>query len=476
MKKILIADDSPVVTEMLHYMVEKLGYQTLMATDGLQAAEMAYREGPHLIISDIEMPKMNGFQLCRLLKYDPLTKNIPVIMLTSKESAAAQYWGMDTGADRYVLKSSNSIDIQTHIVELMGIHKDFSPEKNEHISQWDIIEKVNNLLDKRLLESKVINEINHIVFDVHTVKEGILKLSRMFKKFMEFTVVCFLSCRESKTSVYFDLAEPISKGLFQEIQHFMFRTAITKNFDISEEIEIEVSGDFGDIGSAVSNENFLFIPLKDKSHQIGFVGFYLKDKHKLTDEIRSLAEKTREAVNLVIDNIHMYQQIRLISAIDPLTQIYNRRHFMEYFEMELSRCRRLNLQLSVIMLDIDNFKRVNDTYNHLSGDLVLKKVSTAIKASIRKMDIPARYGGEEFIVLLPETALEDACVVAERIRSNIESFSFFSYDKQKIDVTVSLGISYTRKDALLNDPLELIRLADNNLYKAKKSGKNRVCH
>ena len=201
MKKVLIADDSPVITEMLSYMVEKMGHRALTAENGLEAAEIAYREGPNLIISDIEMPKMNGFQLCRLLKNDPFTKQIPIIMLTSKESATAQYWGMDTGADRYVLKSSDTQEIQNHILNLMEIHKDLTPNRSETISKWDIVEKVNNLLDKRLLESTVINKINNIVFDVHNVKEGMLKLFQTYKAFLEFSVACFFSCRDNKTYV-----------------------------------------------------------------------------------------------------------------------------------------------------------------------------------------------------------------------------------------------------------------------------------
>jgi diguanylate cyclase (GGDEF)-like protein len=448
----------------------------VLAGDGLEAAEKTYREAPDLIISDIEMPKMNGFQFCRLLKSDAMTKNIPIIMLTSKESANAQYWGMDTGADRYVLKSSRSIDIQNHISELLEEHSDFIPQKIENISQWDIVEKVNNLFDKRLMESKLVNEINHIVFDVHTLKEGIQELFQIFKKIMEYTVACFFSYRNNQTRVFFSLEDQVSEKSFKEIQLYLFKIAISKHFEISDEIEIEVFGNTHGEDVTVEPEHFFFLPMKSQSEQIGFFAFYITDKYKLTDENKNLCEKTQEAANLVIDNIHMYQQIRMISAIDPLTQIYNRRHFMEYFDTELSRCKRLNLRLSLIMLDIDDFKHVNDTYNHLSGDLVLKYVSTLIKASIRKMDIPARYGGEEFIVLLPETTKEDAVVVADRIRTNIETFSFFSYDKQPIKITVSLGVAFTSEEALLHNPLELIRIADNQLYTAKKSGKNRVCH
>lgn len=476
MKKVLIADDSPVVTEMLQFMVEKLGHECLLAPDGLKAAEIAYREGPDLIISDIEMPKMNGFQLARLLKYDPLTREIPIIMLTSKESASAHYWGMDTGADRYILKTGSSTEIQQQVTELLEQTEGIVHQRSQTISEWDIVEKVNNLLDKRLLETRITNEINSIVFNVHSVKECVESLLTTYRKILDFAVGVFMTFRENQTQVFFELAEPVNQACFQEVQRFTFKTALSNHLKISEEIEMVVNGDYGELTGTVSPENFFYLPLKDKAQNIGFIGFYFRDRHKISDETRDLIGKTKEAVNLVVDNVHMYQKIRVISAIDPLTQIYNRRHFMEYFDTELSRCRRLNLQISVIMLDIDNFKMVNDTYNHLSGDLVLKNVSSVVKASIRKMDIPARYGGEEFIVLLPETGVEDACLVAERIRTNIESYAFYSYDKQKIDVTVSLGVAYTNEERLFSNPLEIIRIADNNLYKAKKNGKNRVCH
>ncbi|PIE03182.1 MAG: hypothetical protein CSA81_03360 [Acidobacteria bacterium] len=476
MKKILIADDSPVVRQMIAFMVKKMGYQPLLAADGLEAAEITFKEGPHLVISDIEMPKMNGFQLCRLLKSDELTKDVPLAILTSKEGVTDKFWGMDTGAERYILKNSKSRETQRVIRQLMEENRAYEPRVHREISLWEIIEKVNNTFDKKLLESKLVNQIHQAIFEVHNLKEGILKLSEIYKKVLGYSLSCFYFNCDSESRMIFNLAEALTETSFREIKHAIYRLAEVEGHLIEDQVETEIEGSFGDISGTVSNEHFFVQPLSSQAVQFGFLAFYTRDPLKIPNQAKKLFKVTRQASNLVIDNLLMNEQIRLLSVIDNLTQIYNRRHFMEYFVKELDRCKRLSLKVSVILIDIDDFKQVNDVHNHLSGDLVLKDVAQLIKASIRKMDIPARYGGEEFICLLPETSVEEAILVSERIRASIETFTFYTYDKQPINITVSVGICHSADKVQLNDPLEWIKMADTRLYHAKRTGKNRVCH
>jgi len=184
---------------------------------------------------------------------------------------------------------------------------------------------------------------------------------------------------------------------------------------------------------------------------------------------------------LQVRKIKLYETVLQLSIIDGLTGVYVRRYFMERMTEEVKRSLKLNRPLSVLMLDIDHFKRYNDQFGHLAGDETLKKVAAIIRASMRKVDIVARYGGEEFVAVLPESSALTAHEVAERIRSSVARHDFKIYDSQT-KVTVSIGIS-TFADDIFPDgqtffyddlAFDLIRHADKALYRAKEEGRNRV--
>jgi len=162
-----------------------------------------------------------------------------------------------------------------------------------------------------------------------------------------------------------------------------------------------------------------------------------------------------------------------LSNIDGLTELYNHRYFHQILLTETEREKRYRRPLSLMIIDIDNFKACNDTYGHLIGDVVLKQVGALIKKSTRGCDFVARYGGEEFAVILPETPKQEAAVVAERIRSSIEEFSFSSCAGKRMGrLTVTIGLASLPEDA--NDKTGLIEMADQGMYRGKESGKNRV--
>ncbi|MGO9612455.1 MAG: diguanylate cyclase [Dissulfurispiraceae bacterium] len=171
------------------------------------------------------------------------------------------------------------------------------------------------------------------------------------------------------------------------------------------------------------------------------------------------------------------EALKLLATTDSLTGLYNRRHFNNVAEIEISRVFRHSRPLSVIMFDIDFFKRVNDTFGHSDGDMVLKMVANITKEVVRATDIPARYGGEEFIVLLPETSVAEAATVAERLRKRIEDTPVQA-EKSSIRITASFGVSdYIEKtnskphERVLS---EFVNNADSALYASKNAGKNRV--
>ena len=169
--------------------------------------------------------------------------------------------------------------------------------------------------------------------------------------------------------------------------------------------------------------------------------------------------------------VHYHEEIYRLMTVDGLTQVYNRRYFNEALEREYNRSKRYARELTLILFDIDHFKRVNDSFGHLAGDNVLRQISAAIKPKLRREDIFARTGGEEFGILLPEIGLDGARSTAEKVRRIVESTPL-RVDPQVVPVTVSLGVALlVPEDAT---PEDLYKRADERLYEAKQAGRNRL--
>lgn len=168
-----------------------------------------------------------------------------------------------------------------------------------------------------------------------------------------------------------------------------------------------------------------------------------------------------------------HEEIYRMTIVDGLTQIHNKRYLNEALDREVLRARRHQRDLSVLMFDIDFFKRVNDHYGHLAGDHVLRELAKLVQERIRRDEVFARYGGEEFCVVLPETSLAGAVALAEDIRSRVEGYPFV-FQGERIPVTISVGCAFLQPPD--RNASDLIRRADDKLYEAKRSGRNRVCH
>jgi len=173
------------------------------------------------------------------------------------------------------------------------------------------------------------------------------------------------------------------------------------------------------------------------------------------------------------DNVELqyHETIYTLTIVDGLTGVNNKRYFLEYLEREMGRCHRYGRPLTLMMFDIDFFKKINDVHGHLAGDYVLRELAQTVKRMVRKEQCFARYGGEEFALVVPEDGIEKARIFAEKIRQTIEKKQF-TFENQDIPVTLSIGVADMTQD--MTDPLQFIKVADANLYKAKKAGRNRV--
>lgn len=219
--------------------------------------------------------------------------------------------------------------------------------------------------------------------------------------------------------------------------------------------------------------SLICIPLVTKGNIQGIL--YLDDfePRKFDQDRMSLISVLASFAAMAIENAKLHHETRQMAITDALTGLYNRRYFEKVLPQELERARRYNLSFSVLLIDADNFKKVNDTFGHPMGDRILATIGQTIKKALRTVDFAFRYGGEEFIVILPEASMKSAHRAAERIRQRIIS------DSRKVlcsdlaePVTVSIGIACYPRDAAEGDAL--VALADNLLYQAKGAGKNRI--
>ena len=201
-----------------------------------------------------------------------------------------------------------------------------------------------------------------------------------------------------------------------------------------------------------------------------FVGILTAEDLPGSDFVKLVIVATQFALEM--KKVLLYETVEALAMTDSLTALYTRRYFFERLNEEINRSKKHNFKFTFIMIDIDDFKKCNDTYGHLVGDAVLRDVSRIIKENIREIDLAARYGGEEFSLILPETDKKGAMLVAERIRQKIEENIFKVYD-EKLKITVSAGLAEYHVDA--SDIDNIIEKADKALYAAKSSGKNIVC-
>ncbi|MBI5376317.1 MAG: diguanylate cyclase [Candidatus Schekmanbacteria bacterium] len=225
----------------------------------------------------------------------------------------------------------------------------------------------------------------------------------------------------------------------------------------------------GSLDAYLTEENHIvYLPLGIRDQNLGLLVVMKTDKN-FRDSDRELINALRNHASVAFENAFLYT----MAITDELTGVYTIRHFHSRMEEQINKFNRYGQKFAMLMLDIDNFKKVNDNYGHPVGDTVLMKVAETIKTSIRNIDLPFRYGGEEFAVILPETSTNAAATVAERIRKNVNEMIIQTDDDLKLSVTVSIGVSACPKNGTIIR--DIVTKADDALYNAKETGKNRVC-
>ena len=268
-----------------------------------------------------------------------------------------------------------------------------------------------------------------------------------------------------------DWTIPASKGLIEPeallkspALQAAHEQASVRRFDLPEEVKVDA------VLSHFTPSDVLLLPISHHGLLLGWV--VLAAAQPFTERTLRLLPLMIQGLGLALNNALLHDDLQRVAALDPLTGLYNRRFGMKRLEEELARIQRSQTPLSLIIIDLDHFKRLNDTYGHLAGDKVLKRAAGVIRDMLRKGDVVMRYGGEEFIAILPGSDVEDAREVAERIRFAIAQSSV-EITGHSLTVTASIGVSCSSNDRLTAaEPL--MRLADSRLYAAKSGGRDRV--
>ena len=263
----------------------------------------------------------------------------------------------------------------------------------------------------------------------------------------------------------YELTKDITKSLNEEEAFAIFRDKLGKHVKF-DHCEI-YSPNAEELKSLERSRQNVVFPLQWKEEIFG----YLVVKKVLEDD-KDLVKILSQQFALALRRVKLYQKIEHSAITDSLSQLYTHRYALERFEEELKRSELRKIKQSLLMIDVDFFKQINDTYGHRVGDQVLRSVAAIIKENIREIDIAGRYGGEEFMIVLPDTDRAGAKLAAERIRQAAENASIKAYDAQ-VRVTVSIGVATFPEDGDLASVL--VDRADWSLYRAKKTGRNRVC-
>jgi diguanylate cyclase len=327
-------------------------------------------------------------------------------------------------------------------------------QKEEYIKQ----------LDRKLFEVSFLFEISSLINNSTSEESAVNQALKKTLQTFNFKSAYFLTGEDSKGTLSFRIESYVDK--YVVVDDGSIQTPVIHW--LHEDLNVRI---FKDDPFVVENTNgrFVIIGLKGKNQSIGFLLFELnEDQATIKTSDLDLLKVMARQLAMTFDNEILY----LKSITDEKTKLFNARYFSSTLKKEVQRSLRNQAIFGLLLVDIDHFKKFNDTYGHQTGDVVLKHVAQQIRAAIRNTDIAARYGGEEFAVMLLDTPLEGVQIVAERVRSSIESMKVKTDDHGELHVTASVGVALCPQHAT-NDK-DLIEVTDRALYHAKRVGRNNV--
>ena len=449
--RILVVDDVPANVKLLEARLLAEYFEVVTAHSGADALEACENGKIDVVLLDIMMPDMDGFEVCRRLKSDPATQHIPVVMVTALDQVADRVRGLEAGADDFLTKPVNDLQLMTRVKSLVRL-KMLTDELRLRASTTRNI-GIEELLSRR----NVTADGPARVLLVDERASAAQRVARMLRG------ACDLSVASDPQAAFFQAAEGdfdcvIVSTAFAAYDPLRLCSQL-RTLDRTRFVPIVLLAGEGEEdrivrGLELGVNDFLVRPI-EQQELVARLATQVRRK-RYNDHLRASVAQTIE-----------------MAVTDGLTGLHNRRyldsHLSTLFERAVSRRR----PLSMMITDIDRFKTVNDTWGHDAGDDVLREFASRLRQNVRGIDLACRLGGEEFVVVMPDTEADIAEKVAERIRRQIEQTPFpIGTDGRAIDVTVSVGVSSL---SWANDSVEaMLKRADLALYEAKNSGRNKV--
>ncbi|MFZ5930536.1 MAG: PleD family two-component system response regulator [Pseudomonadota bacterium] len=448
--RVLVVDDVPANVKLLEAKLSAEYYEVITAVNGQQAIEVAEAEMPDIILLDVMMPVMDGFTACRKLKENSRLRHIPVIMITALDQPSDRVQGLLAGADDFISKPIRNNPLFPRVRSLIRLKMMTDELRARDITgqnlglmdlpNWedggDIKGRILIVDDQARSSARISGALNEGGHNAQVVDDSAEAL-RLAKGGAFDLIIVSLSMRnydglrlcsqfrtaeETRTVPLLIIVEDpedsrLARGLDMGINDYLVRP-------------IE------------SNELFARVRTQLRWHRY--------------------EEKLRH-------NLHLSLQM---AVTDALTGLYNRRYMETHLQILTQRAKQEDRPISLLMIDIDFFKNINDAHGHDAGDKILKQFSAGISRNIRGIDLACRFGGEEFVVIMPETDMAIASLVAERIRQYTETFSFDVGAENPVAMTASIGVTSLIGNG--DTPETILKRADDALYRAKNDGRNRV--
>ena len=470
-RTILVVDDSELTRAVITRILQQEGFEVLTAGDGAEGAVLAMREQPQVVVTDLDMPLMDGYQLARLLKSDPSTRHIPLLILTSHGEASSRFWGLETGADAYLVKSGLENELVECVERLLSHAEDPGTGTSDAPqTPLDVLGRVSRHLDSRLLEAVLANRIFERGMEAQTLREAGAAILEMLAEIVDAWMLGLALAEPEKSTVYLRLVEQVARSSTQPVLDHLLDTL---EVDLGTPRDLQVEGGHELGGREINPEGLVLLDLPLRGAR-GVLAVAPKKTRYRESREHELLSQGRRNLALVLDNARLAERLRELSMTDGLTRLLNRRTVHQRLCEEFVRAMRYGHPLSVALCDLDHFKAINDTHGHEAGDKVLISVAEVLDHQARTPDVAGRYGGEEFLVVLPETDLQNAVGAANRLRRTIADQAVPVRGGASLHVTASLGVAALSELDATRTPDGLLRLADERLYQAKAAGRNRV--